>query len=37
MHEVSERMFIPTEEVRNIHHNYDNFEEILNYITSIQD
>ena len=37
MHEVSERMLIPTHEVRNIHHNYDNFEEILDYITSIQD
>jgi len=37
MHEVSERKFIPTQEVGNTHHNYDNFEEILNYITSIQD
>ena len=36
MHEVSERMFIPAEEVRNIHHNYDNFEEILKYVISVR-
>jgi ADP-ribose pyrophosphatase YjhB (NUDIX family) len=36
IHEVSERLFIPAEEVRNILHNYDNFEEILKYVISVR-
>jgi hypothetical protein len=35
MHEVSDRKFVYPDEVKNIHHNYENFEEILKYIISI--
>jgi len=35
MHEVSDRKFVYPDEVKNIHHNYENFEEILKYIISM--
>ena len=34
-HEVTERIFVSPEEVINLHHNYERFKEILNYINNL--